>query len=55
MYFLYLCCVMKRYVLLASIMLVCATVSAQVKIKDAKALPLKAELVADLADWTLGL
>ena len=43
---------MKRIVLLASIMLVCAAVSAQVKIKDAKALPLKAELVADLADWT---
>ncbi|MBP5517891.1 MAG: hypothetical protein J6X91_04455 [Bacteroidales bacterium] len=46
---------MKRYVLLASMVLVCAAVSAQVKIKDAKALPLKAELVADLADWTLGL
>lgn len=43
---------MKRFVLLASLVFVCASVFAQVKIKDAKALPLKAERVADLADWT---
>lgn len=48
----YLCGVMKRFVLLASLVFVCASVFAQVKIKDAKALPLKAERVADLADWT---
>ena len=43
---------MKRIVIVFSLLLSCAVCVAQVKIKDAKALPLKAELVADFADWT---
>ena len=43
---------MNRIVFVLSFVMAFAQGYSQVKIKDAKALPLNAELVADFADWT---
>lgn len=43
---------MNRIVFLLAFVLAFAQGYSQIKIKDAKALPLNAELIADFADWT---